>query len=55
MGIEYFHHVFTVSILHFSSLGMTAVSCSMLSQLYEIYLPEMLREGYESLEVVVIV
>lgn len=43
VGIEYFHHILTVSLLHFSSLGITAVSCSMLSHLYESYLPEMLR------------
>lgn len=55
MGIEYFHHGLTVFMLHFSSLGITAVSCSRFSHLYEIYLPEMLREGCESLKVVVII
>lgn len=42
-GIEYFHHILMVSILNFSSLGTTVVSCSLLSNLSDIHLPEMLR------------
>lgn len=55
MGIEYFHHIHIVSIFHFLFPSITAVSCSMLSHLYEIFLPEILREQYQSLEVLEIV
>lgn len=55
MGIEYFHHIHIVSIFHFLFPSITAVSCSMLSHLYEIFLPEILREQCESLEVLEIV
>jgi len=40
---------------HFSSLGITAVSCSMLSHPYEIYLAEMLGERCESLKALIVV
>lgn len=55
MGIEYFHHILIVFIHHFLFPRITTVSCHMLSHLHEIYLPEILREQCESLEILEVV